>query len=750
MSCFSRRHRWIGAILGGIEGGRPAAWILSLVFVLATVASVLPGAQANAREIEPQDPETSSAQTTGADPLAEIEAMLDRGVALFNSADQPDSIGVFGELIARVDALAPGVDALPALARGLSYRAQARFNLGEEADADADMRRLLQVAPRTRLDPTLVSPKLIELFDALRAEIVGEVALVLYPEAARVVVDGREIETTLEAIALAEGTHTLSVQMLGHTGHQRQIEIAAGETLTVDVTLERSSAIVTVRTDAPGASVTVDGRAVGETVSADPDDPAAAGGATLSFDGLDAGTHNIEITREGYRPHSGQITVEDLVEYRLDPVALRRTVGIVVIQRIPSDADLRIDDRSVDTSAAAGVLEVELVPGVHTISIDGGSLGSFSTDVEVIDRDRHEVDVELRPSVYFLGVVGDDGVGRATVVEALEPVLASGRWNQLALPPLDSAALSGTGLQIDALRTQARGDGPRGAHWRFQATQQQLDGRTPASLYVFAVLSDDLVATHAEIWTFPGGPGPAFGDQIRVALNDSASIAARVDAELLGGGTTFTRPWLGADFIDSLTTTGAVALSVSPTGPAAAAGLSPGDVVMAVDGTAISNTAELQQALDSLAIGARVELALANGSVSVSLARSAQIIDPDSARSPFASVLIAVRQMRAVGDDTVPEWVLALNEAAILLRAGEWEQVVRLLRPLQVPERAGVGASMASYWLGLALSELGSDYASLASDSFERAAADRDGRLLHDDGPLVWPLARARARRLQR
>ncbi len=57
---------------------------------------------------------------------------------------------------------------------------------------------------------------------------------------------------------------------------------------------------------------------------------------------------------------------------------------------------------------------------------------------------------------------------------------------------------------------------------------------------------------------------------------------------------------------------------------------------------------------------------------------------------------------------------------------------------------------MANYWLGLALSELGPDYIALARDSFESAAADRNGRLLHDDGALVWPLARARSSRLQR
>ncbi len=735
-----------GPVSGRVGGQsvRPhGTGLLVLLGITALAVSSVP-----AEAIEPAGMGASQAQDATTDPLEEIRVLLARGEALFNSADQPDSIDVFSEVITRIDAVAEDVDVLPMMARSLSYRAQARFNLGQEAEADANLRQLLRVAPRTRLDPTTVSPKLIELFDALRAEIVGELALTLYPEATRVYVDGREVETTLEPIALAEGPHALSVELLGHTPHQREIEVVAGEMLTVDVVLERSSAIITVRTNVSGASVTVDGRAVGDTM-ADPDNPSASGEAELTFDGMNVGEHSIEITRDGYRPYSGEITVGDLVDYLLDPVTLPRMAGTVVLHRLPDGVELRIDDSVVDSQATAGVLELELAPGAHTIAVDGGSLGSFSTDVDVADHGRHEVSIELHPSVYFLGVVGNDEVGRATVAAALELVLGSGRWHRLALPQRDADALAEAGLQIDALRSQARGEGPRGVQWRFPEAQQHLDSQAPASLYVFAILSDDLVATHAEIGTFAGGPGPSFGDHIRVALDDPVVIGTRINSELLGGGSTFQRPWLGADFIDSMGAPGPVVLTVSPHGPTAAAGLSPGDIVVAVNGSPVATAADLHGALDELTIGAQLELGLASNSIAVLVGASPQIIDPDSTSSPFASVLIAVRQLRTAGGGSVPAWVLALNEASILLRAGQWEQVVRLVRPLQVPERPGVGASMSSYWLGLALSELGPDYTALARDAFERAAADRDGRLLHDDGPIVWPLARARARRLQ-
>ncbi len=329
--------------------------------------------------------------------------------------------------------------------------------------------------------------------------------------------------------------------------------------------------------------------------------------------------------------------------------------GTVSIAQLPAGTTLIVDDRAVETSTATDPFEIELVPGHRKIEVDGGSLGSFSTEIDLADLDRREISVELRPSVYFLGVVGNDDVGRSTVVDSMEPVLTSGRWHRLALPQQDAAALTAAGLQIDALRTQARGEGPQGGHWRFDAAQQQLDSETPASLYVFAILSDDLVATHVEIWLFPGGPGPAFADHVRVALDDRASISDRVDTELMGAGSTFERPWLGADFIDSTGAAGPVVLAVSPEGPAAAAGLSPGDVVAAINGVAVATSAELQRSLGTLSAGSRIEVGLANGNVTVPLGSSARIVDPDSVGSPFVSVLIAVRQLRNAGDGSVPD-----------------------------------------------------------------------------------------------
>ena len=690
-----------------------------------------------------------SAQAPDARSSNELEALLERGVSMFNSAEQPDSVDVFGELIERIDALDDGVNFALTLASGLSYRAQAQFNLGEEVAAETDLRRLLQIAPRTRLDPTLISPKLIQLFDDLRAAIVGDLAVSIAPAEARAYVDGREVSATLEPIPIAEGPHSLRVTKLGYSVFEEQIEIVASQTIPVQVFLERISAVVTVRTREPGASVTVDGRSVGETVLDESPDEGAGAEATLSFDGVDVGTHAVEIRRDGYHPHTGQIMVSDLVEYRLDPVALQRMAGVGVVRGVPSGAQLRVGGRDISTSASGGDIELELDPGDYPLEVEGGRLGAFTADVEVVDRGRHVVDVTLRPSVYFLGVIGEDAVARANITAAIEPMGRAGRWMRRPLPPRGADELSEIGLDIEALGAQAHDESAAGEPWRFQAAQRELDQTTPTSLYVFAVLNDDLVATQAVLWSFPGGPGTAFGDHIRVALDNVDGIAERISEELLGGEVAFEQHWVGASFIDSAGAPGPVVLSVNPNGPAAIAGLGPGDVIRTVDGNAVTTSEALQRALEGHDADATAELGMVSGAASVALGRSPRIADPDVQGAPFAGIWIAVRQLRSTGDDSVPDWVLGLNEAAVLLRAGEWEQVVRLLRPMQVPDRPGVGSSMASYWLGLALSELGPEYVGLAQQSFETAAADRDGRMFHDGGPLVWPLARARARRIQ-
>ncbi|NKB86622.1 MAG: PDZ domain-containing protein [Acidobacteria bacterium] len=676
----------------------------------------------------------SGATAIAQDAATDFDEMQRQAEELFFSARQPDSIAAFDGLIntLQVDADPSSSEWTQRLAIALGFRAQARFNLGDEGLAEDDLRRLLAAEPGTNFDPALVSPKFIEMFQALRDELVGQINVSLVPLDAALHVDGRRMVDPLLPIAVIAGDHTVDAFLLGHTSFKSDFVVEAGTATAVEITLERVSAVLTVGTAQPGVTVLLDGASVGETAADEGGD-----GGVLSFDNVMPGSHEIEFRRDNFRARQVNVEVADLLNYTLDPVSLEPARGEVILNGLPATAELRVNGEI--TQAPDGRLE--LVPGTHLIVIDGATAGVFEDSVSVVDFDRVEVDVVLRPTIRFLGVVGGDDVASRKIVDGVDTALGSGPWVRREQEGLSQDALASAGLPTDVLRVLAE-QGGSGNGVEFAAAQIGLADAHPASVYMIAVLSDDLVATHADIWTFTAAPGPAIGDRLRIAL-ETDDVAAGVADELLAASS-FARAFIGAEFIDSLNASGAVVLSVAEAGPAATAGLASGDEVLAVDGTEVDGPAALHAALASADPGSSVSLRLADREISVALGASPTIVNPGNLDARIVATWIEISRLRAVGAPGVEPWVLALNEASILLRAGAWADAVRLLRATQFPERPGLGAGTASYWLALALSELGPDYADIAASSFAAAAADRTARLLHDDGPLIWPLARSR------
>jgi tetratricopeptide (TPR) repeat protein len=155
--------------------------IALLLFPVAVTAQDLP-------EVEEEDlPEGD---------LADLLALVEEAEAYFASQDQPQSIPLFTQII---DTLERTADLLSGeekdlLVRCLSRRAQAHFNLAENERAEADLQRLLRLRPGYELDRSMVSPKLLRLFDGLKNRMVGYLELVVIPADARVRVADRVVD----------------------------------------------------------------------------------------------------------------------------------------------------------------------------------------------------------------------------------------------------------------------------------------------------------------------------------------------------------------------------------------------------------------------------------------------------------------------------------------------------------------------------------------------------------------------------
>lgn len=126
-----------------------------------------------------------------------------------------------------------------------------------------------------------------------------------------------------------------------------------------------------------------------------------------------------------------------------------------------------------------------------------------------------------------------------------------------------------------------------------------------------------LIGVNTAISTVPGASGEAGGGSVGIGFAVPASTAQRIVDELLANGRA-THPWIGAataevtqDMADRFgTKAGLFVQSVTAGGPAASAGLEPGDVITSIDGGPATSVA-LAWVLVSANVGDQVPVEFA-------------------------------------------------------------------------------------------------------------------------------------------
>ena len=677
--------------------------VLGLSVALAATVLAAPAALGQtAQQVDPQ-----------------IRDLFTRAQGVFASADQAESVSLFTELIAILDARAVdeplGEPHHEVLIRGLSYRAEAQFNLGETTAAADDLRRVVGLDPSFQLDANQVSSRLLELFDGVYSEMVGVLNLEVFPREAVTLVDADLVDALSGPISLLAGPHTVVVQRPGFTEVREEVEIEPGVQAELSVFLERSSAVLYIFTQPAGVLVSVDSAPVGETTGA-----ASAGAPFPGFSsvprqefsealvlpGLARGSHEVELTIEGYRGGRSEISVPGLEDYEL-AFLLEPARGWVLLEGLPDEVT-----------------------------------------VSVVDRGSLVVPVLLRPAIALLGILGGDEIGAAKLRTALEQVDGElEQWAILSREEQGGTVLEQAGVTAESLRQLASIGRVDATLVDWEAVQAAVDQSTSASLYMVGVLSDDLVASYADFWVWLPAPWPTLPARVRVGIDDGSAAATIKDAftaELL-----LRRRWLGAILIDSDAAAGPVVTRLAEEGPAARAGLLVGDVISAIGAQRVETAAAAGEQLSALDPGVTVTLAvIQNGraeTVEVLLGSSPSVPVPAGSMALYPAVLTLLARRLETGDTSEPAWVVQLNQAAVLMQAGAWEQAVDTLRQIpDAPTGPGLGRAAVDYWFGIAASALGPGYYDIARAAFSRTASAPGATLFHNDGPLVAPRARAR------
>ncbi|HET7746049.1 MAG TPA: PEGA domain-containing protein, partial [Vicinamibacteria bacterium] len=705
-----------------------------------------------------EPPPPPAAPPPVADTSAEVEAaqeLFARAVAEFDGPQQSRSIVIFEDAIARLEALRRQGPLTPRardlLLQAYEYRGRAYFNIGLPDKASESFRAIVTLSPQYAISRDKVSPKIVEHFNAVKKALVGSLAVSSRPAGARVTLNGEFLALTdffpLEVLA---GDYTIEVARDGYKTETRTLSIAPRATETVHVDLTRTAASIFVITEPAGVEVWIDGQQRGSTggtvgleladaVRARGLDPARASART-EIANVTLGPHAVELRRKCYEPVKVALDTPEAADYEIPPARLVESLATLEIRSDPPGGRIFVDGEA--SGVTPRTLE-GLCSGRHRIEVKH-TAGKFVQDLTLEKDESVSLDAPIRASLAFLGVVAEGGSLRAVpdVEDALVRNLPKiTTLNVLAAPSevVDRiltgerlerrSLLPGSGVEPDAIR---------------RATEK-LAAALEVQGFLLASVPDERLQRNTMLHLLAAGNTVA--DRWEVAFRDPVSFGrflAAVDRRAV-----LYRPWTGLVTVDTLLHEGVPVLRIVPGSPAAAAGVQAGEVLTAVGGAPVKQTADLRAAVEKAKPGDRLALQLKGASgartVELALTQTPQEIPLNDAQLLYNKVMMDLRQQVEGYPGTEDAAFARLNLAIAAMHFADYaaahEHLVKARAEL--PARPGLSQGTAAYYLGIAFERLG--YRKEAAEAFRTAAGFKDATLGSNEGPAVAPLAQRRA-----
>lgn len=606
----------------------------------------------------------------------------------------------FEQALAAIEALL-GQPELREAERGeaLVLRSQTHVAFGDLEAAEEDWKLILRMRPGYLPDSSLTPSKAMARFEKIRKTLVGSLALTLDPPDARVVVDGLEVGSGPEQpIPLLAGEHVLEAELEGFDAQRRRFSVEADSAATLDVRLVPNARTLIVLTEPEGVEVALDGTWVGVTERAPRARGSARAPAELRIENLALGEHRIELSKACFRTErKREMLTVDLVQRTprvLSVVRLAPVSATLVLRGGPSGSEVLIAGKP---SGRLPRKAIELCPGTHELELRRGGRAIWRSTVRLAEGAERIVEVEARPNAAIVAAAG------------WPPVLSSleGRFNRIA----ELSAPRGADLSTPVGWTRV--ELPADTDIAFARTSASRRSGRATEWYVYSPILEQV---------------------------------SRVDEPPRQGG----RPrWNGAAWglhtADSHLGGPAVVVQVVAGGPAAAAGLAPGDRITGVGGVDIDGAAQLRKILGVASTTAPIELLWIDGGSaerrrgemhgrrSVRLSRA-------TPQSMDAALRAAWAVVDAIADEQEAPAALA-NLALLQSGLGRHEAAAATWQRVVLAERAGIGEGTAQYYLGCELQALGRD--AQAVEQFEATAASA-ATVEDDDGPAVAPAARDR------
>ena len=691
------------------------------------------------------------------DQLSNVKGLVDQARTSFEALDYENTIKALDSAIAAIDAR-PTPEVRRLLPQAYEMRARSLFGLGKEAEARNDFLALLKVEPGYTLSGQ-VSPRILSMFDELFKANVTELRIAVVPADSEVLLDGQKIAATA-IVPIAIGDHTLSVSRIGYRSMTQPFTAAAGAATVVDsLSLERTATVFKFVTAPAGVEVVVDNISHGITKPGPPPaeyaEKAARAGVTaaelsavLTVMELPIGTHRIQFKKDCFVMAERQQTVDQLNDYVLDPVKLEPAVASVTVSSNQPGTLVLVDGMQ---RGVAPMTIPDVCEGPHVVELKSQS-GRYFQRLDARTGARINVEGTLRPAFALVSASGPAALNTDLRL-TIEKQFASSQSVTLFAPAADltAKALAAEKLPADWLAfdsnkrplgtaaevaTVMRGD-------LSARLSRQFDSQGIASVTVpSAATRNRLVVTLL-------ASGSSDPDVIELDLDspDATSMAVgRLDRTL-----SFFKPTLGLTAVDVADIEGPVIVAVDPNGPAAKAGIQPGDILLKANSQPVADAAALitllagRKADEDLTLDLK-DRAGAAKKADTKVFMTPRLIGLNDQSLMINKILVDLRNRLQAQGDPVLDSVIRLNLAVALARVGAWSEARVELQRVKLNDGPGVAAGTVHYLLGLAAERMGN--LAEAEAAWKIAAAST--ALETEDGLPVKDLAEARLQGMQR
>ncbi len=700
------------------------------VLLLAAQFALVAAGASNARSASLEF-EQAAAQTSPA-----LDALWQEAHRQFGAFRYEAAVEALDRLIGALTASAT-TERPDLLVQAYEMRARARFATGDAAGAEADFVRLVELRPD--FAPAAgISPRVVALFTSIKSRMVGQVLLEVTQPAADVTIDGRPyaIREELRPIELLAGQHTLVASRRAYRTVTQPFTVNAGETITLAIALERTIATLILTTEPDGVDVVIDGLPQGSTR---PGEPGAKTSASLMVD-LDPGVHQLQLKRPCYVAVEREVRIDRLDDVTVGPIQLSPAVSSAAVETDEPGAAIFLDGAPRGPAATADLAAV--CEGEHVLEVRSPR-GRFIHREVWRAGERKVIKAVLEPAFAMVGM--PDARSRAPVppvANVVERVLQDVP-GVLVYVPVETelkAAIDGENLSAETLGAVLSDGTANRNRERVRDVCSGLVARLRAQGVAWVAPAADtsgtvmlsLLATGSgrpDVLTFhPTDPGSR--DQVLARLKKSVPPLLRRTLEL--------------SVIDVLNLEGAAIVRVPADSAAAQAGLVAGEVIVGAGGRPVASVAELQTQVAGASAGSPLPLEVRGRdgrmrTVSVAVVDAPNPMPLRDRSLAYNKILLEMEAAAQGSGHALEQAVARLNLAIAHLSLANWDEALRALQQVTLPDRAGVSSATVAYLMGLCYEALGRTAEARAA--FTRAAAATESTLWFD-GPPVRPLAR--------